>query len=175
MKKLIVFAAFCAAALSLSAVSADAKASDPVHYRTEGYRGSVSLTNQYLAWIGVDTSHGYMFDEHHYLGAGAGLFIVPGATPPFAHLFMEYKAYILKKNSTPVAGFKFGWMGPLNGDAPGNRFSKAAEFEPHAGWAWTFNENLGLNLTLGLTTFSYPVTGGTAFGFMPKLSIGLEF
>ena len=54
-------------------------------------------------------------------------------------------------------------------------FSKAAEFEPHAGWAWTFNENLGLNLTLGLTTFSYPVTGGTAFGFMPKLSIGLEF
>ena len=58
MKKLIVFAAFCAAALSLSAVSADAKASDPVHYRTEGYRGSVSLTNQYLAWIGVDTSHG---------------------------------------------------------------------------------------------------------------------
>ena len=154
MKKLIVFAAFCAAALSLSAVSADAKASDPVHYRTEGYRGSISLTNQYLAWIGVDTSHGYMFDEHHYLGAGAGLFIVPGATPPFAHLFMEYKAYILKKNSTPVVGFKFGWMGPLNG---------------------TFNENLGLNLTLGLTTFSYPVTGGTAFGFMPKLSIGLEF
>ena len=97
MKKLIVFAAFCAAALSLSAVCADAKASDPVHYRTEGYRGSVSLTNQYLAWIGVDTSHGYMFDEHHYLGAGAGLFIVPGATPPFAHIFMEYKAYILKK------------------------------------------------------------------------------
>ena len=120
MKKIIVFAAFCAAALSLSAVSADAKASDPVHYRTEGYRGSVSLTNQYLAWIGVDTSHGYMFDEHHYLGAGAGLFIVPGATPPFAHIFMEYKAYILKKNSTPVAGFKFGWMGPLNGDAPGD-------------------------------------------------------
>ena len=116
-----------------------------------------------------------MFDEHHYLGAGAGLFIVPGATPPFAHIFMEYKAYILKKNSTPVAGFKFGWMGPLNGDAPGNRFSKAPEFEPHAGWAWTFNEDLGLNLTLGLTTFSYPVTGGTAFGFMPKLSVGLEF
>lgn len=45
--------------------------------RSAGYRGSLTLTDQYLAIIGFETSHGYMFNEHHYLGAGVGGFFIP--------------------------------------------------------------------------------------------------
>ena len=81
-------------------------------YRAKGYRGSVSITDQYVVWIGFDTSHGYMFNEHHYLGAGVGLFLAPtGFFPLFGHTFIEYNAYILKRASTPTAGIKVGFHG----------------------------------------------------------------
>ena len=34
-------------------------------YRNRGYAGSVSITDQNIILIGLDTSHGYMFNEHH--------------------------------------------------------------------------------------------------------------
>ena len=71
MKNLtIVFIALLMGAASLCA-DAQTKTEIPA-YRQKGYSGSVSFTNQYLVWLGFDTSHGYMFNEHHYLGGGAG-------------------------------------------------------------------------------------------------------
>ena len=177
MKKLILFAALSVATMCFAASAANARVSDPVLYRSTGYKGSVSLTDITLAWVGLETSHGYMFNEHHYLGAGAGAFTVPAAdTPFFAHAFVEYRAYILKKNSTPVAGIKAGWFGSTEQDASGNLFANAFELEPNVGWTWAFNEKLGMNLCIGATSCLYSnAPGSLAVLFMPKLTIGLEF
>ncbi len=69
--------------------SASASEQDEIH-RSAGYRGSISLTDQYLFWVGFDTSHGWMFDEHHYLGGGVGFATVPdGFWPTIAHVFVD--------------------------------------------------------------------------------------
>ena len=71
--------------------------------RSAGYRGSLTLTDQYLAIIGFETSHGYMFNEHHYLGAGVGGFFIPTDNLPcFGQVFADYRAYLSDKASTMV-------------------------------------------------------------------------
>ena len=143
-------------------------------YRAKGYRGSVSITDQYVVWIGFDTSHGYMFNEHHYLGAGVGLFLAPtGFFPLFGHTFVEYNAYILKRASTPTAGIKVGFMGFLGEMDPGITLyswylQKSAELEPNIGWSWAFNEDMGIRLSLGAAIFILPLA-------MPKLTIAFDF
>lgn len=143
-------------------------------FRTSGYKGSVSLTAR-LVFLGLDTSHGYMFNGHHYLGAGIGFFTAPvGEIPAFGHLYADYKAYLLKKNSTPTAGIQAGYCIAFK-DLSGNAFQKAFELDPHIGWNWTFNHKVGLDLSVGASVFLYgtgPATGAKA---MPKISIGIEF
>ena len=77
--KTIRFAAFimamfaCMASLSaqtkdeVKAEKAKARKEIPA-YRQKGYAGNASLCKSYGV-SGLDTSHGYMFNEHHYLGA----------------------------------------------------------------------------------------------------------
>ena len=148
-------------------------------YRAKGYRGSVSITDQYVVWIGFDTSHGYMFNEHHYLGAGVGLFLAPtGFFPLFGHTFIEYNAYILKRASTPTAGIKVGFMGFLGEMAPGITLyswylQKSAELEPNIGWSWAFNEDMGIRLSLGAAIFILPQWEDILA--MPKLTIAFDF
>ena len=148
-------------------------------YRAKGYRGSVSITDQYVVWIGFDTSHGYMFNEHHYLGAGVGLFLAPtGFFPLFGHTFIEYNAYILKRASTPTAGIKVGFMGFLGEMDPGITLyswylQKSAELEPNIGWSWAFNEDMGIRLSLGAAIFILPQWEDILA--MPKLTIAFDF
>lgn len=79
-------------------------------FRARGYKGNVSYTNQYFVWQGIETSHGYMFNFHHYLGGGVGAFLAPvdDVPPAFAYAFADYTAYFLNKKSTPFAGIKVG-------------------------------------------------------------------
>ncbi len=144
-------------------------------HRTAGYKGSVSFTNQ-LVFIGLDTSHGYMFNSHHYLGGGAGFFIMPfDSAPAFGRVFADYKAYIMKRNSTPTAGLQAGYSMALK-DLSGNTFQKAFEVSPHIGWNWAFNEKVGLDLSIGASLFVHGSAGNTTVTRpMPKISIGIEF
>ena len=78
-------------------IYADAQTKEQIPaYRLKGYAGSVSFTDQYLVWLGLDTSHGYMFNEHHYLGAGAGFFLAPveNIPPTVIHAYGEYKSFV---------------------------------------------------------------------------------
>ena len=179
MKKLILFAALSVATMCFAASAANARVSDPVLYRSAGYKGSVSLTDITLAWVGLETSHGYMFNEHHYLGAGAGVFIAPtGFFPLFGHAFVDYNAYILKRASTPIAGIKIGYMtflGELDGvdgSVPWHA-ENSIELEPNIGWSWAFNENLGIRLSLGAAVFIMPQPKDVLA--MPKLAIAFDF
>ncbi|MCM1515721.1 MAG: hypothetical protein NC080_04790 [Paraprevotella sp.] len=173
--KTCIMMASCLLLASEQPSVAEGRGGEPL-YRTSGYKGSVSLTDQILVWVGFDTSHGYMFNEHHYLGAGAGFFMAPiDALPMFGHVFAEYKAYILKKNSTPTAGLKAGYCGAFKNDS-GNVFNKAAELEPNIGWSWTFSPKVGLSLSLGAPVFMFKeMDGSTRAKAMPKVSISIEF
>ena len=99
MKQLIalMLILFCSSTcISSYATDKQTAGSETYVHRVKGYRGSIAITDQYLVWIGFDTSHGSMFNEHHYLGAGAGFFIAPtGFFPLFGHAFVDYNAYIL--------------------------------------------------------------------------------
>ncbi len=147
---------------------------EPLH-RTSGYKGSVAFTNQ-LVFIGLDTSHGYMFGSHHYLGGGVGFTIMPfDEAPAYGRVFADYKAYFMKKNSTPTAGIHAGYFMPLK-DLSGNKFQKSFEFSPHIGWNWTFNEKFGLDLSIGAAFFVYGSSPYTSISRpMPKISVGIEF
>ena len=157
--------------------SASASEQDEIH-RSAGYRGSISLTDQYLFWVGFDTSHGWMFDEHHYLGGGVGFATVPdGFWPTIAHVFVDYSAYILKRPSTPTAGVKAGYMtsfGVLGDQRPLKDFGEMSvfEIEPNVGWSWAFNGDLGMRLSIGATVL---VGSQWTTAVMPKLSVGFEF
>ncbi|MBQ5639773.1 MAG: hypothetical protein IIV12_02620 [Bacteroidales bacterium] len=101
MKKLLtVVGAFALLSFCVSAQTV----SEIPSYRQKGYAGSVSFTNQYIVWLGLDTSHGYMFNEHHYLGGGLGFFLAPidEVPPTLFHAFVEYKSFWRKKASTPL-------------------------------------------------------------------------
>lgn len=79
--------------------------------RSTGYRGSVTLTDQYFVIVGFETSHGYMFNEHHYLGAGVGGFFIPTDNlPRFGQVFADYRTYLSDRSSTMVAGVKAGFV-----------------------------------------------------------------
>lgn len=76
MKKIIVFLSLLLSSMiSLSAQDTCQKEVNS-DFRSRGYKGSVLYTNHYLVWQGIETSHGYMFNRHHYLGAGVGAFFL---------------------------------------------------------------------------------------------------
>lgn len=162
-----------AAAILLTAISTEAQTKTEIPaYRSKGYAGSVSFTDQYLVWLGLDTSHGYMFNEHHYLGAGAGFFLAPidDVPPTLVHVYGEYKAYFLKKRSTPTAGLRTGICTTVTKHS-GYVFSKAWELEPNIGWDWGLKNGKGLSLSIGATM----MVANRNMVAMPKLAFGINF
>lgn len=179
MKRILTIIILLACAVSMSAQDNN----EIPAYRNKGYAGSVSFNDQMLLFLGLDTSHGYMFNEHHYLGAGIGLYVTPmvvnNTVPMTGHVYAEYKAYWLKRRSTPTAGFKMGYAMPIS-DSPVDpdrpcqvfvSYFKAFELEPYIGWDWGLKSGKGISVALGanvLTDFKdcFP---------MLKLSVGFNF
>lgn len=154
-------------------IYADAQTKEQIPaYRLKGYAGSVSFTDQYLVWLGLDTSHGYMFNEHHYLGAGAGFFLAPveNIPPTVIHAYGEYKAWFLKKRSTPTAGIKAGYC-MFATKHSGQKFTGAFELYPSVGWDWGFKNGKGLNLSVGASM----MMANRNVTAMPKISFGFQF
>ena len=164
-----------AAAFACATVSAQTK-----DFRAPGYKGSVSLIDQYGVWAGFETSHGIMLDRHNYLGAGMSVsFCLPelGDTPPvFGQFFVDYQNYLLDKRSTPVLGVKAGYMKALNEKkASGWTFTQAAFIEPDAGWNWRMKNGCGLTTSLGAAMFKPVGDSSKNFVVMPKFSLTFEF
>lgn len=171
---LVVTAAFAVISFSALAQTHD--------YRGKGYKGSVSITDQYGVFVGVETSHGIMFDRHNYLGVGVGGFIFPNSDhPTFMNTFLDYHNFLSNKASTPVLGLKAGGSHCFNYEG-GNgltevKFKNAVVIEPSAGWSWGLKSGNGL--TLGLGAALYMPVGESRTDKkvlpMPKLSFGFEF
>lgn len=121
--------------------------------REAGYRGSVSVINQALVCVGLETSHGVMINPNHYIGAGVGAYVFPNGTgyPTFAEVFIDYQAYFLKKSSTPFAELQTGYSKALRVEGYGNSYNywQGASFQPSIGWSWSINSGCGLSASAG--------------------------
>lgn len=145
-------------------------------FRARGYKGSVTISNMGIIWSGFDSSHGYMFNEHHYLGGGVGVMISPFGNPPafFFHIYADYNAYWFDRKSTPAAGIRIGYV---RSSKRGNL--SALELEPSIGWSWGTKSGYGLALCLGLDIITVPVnfteSSSLPFTALPKLNFAFEF
>lgn len=145
------------------------------NYRSKGYKGSVSFTNTAVVWNGLDTSHGYMFNEHNYLGIGCGFFMVPNldSNPTIVHAYLDYHVYCLKKRSTPMAGIKLGYARSVY---PPDGWLSAMEAEPRIGWSWGLNSGNGLTLTLSAKIMTLTIDYVQyVLQVLPSLSFAFEF
>ena len=148
------------------------------NYRSPGYKGNVAYTNSFLYWNGLDTSHGYMFNEHHYLGGGAGVYMIlfGNTLPTMVHAFVDYHAYWFKRKSTPVAGMKLGYSHSVH---PANENQHWVEIEPNIGWSWGLKSGYGLTLTLGAKIVTTPITltenSSLPVSVLPTLAFAFEF
>ncbi len=164
--------------LVLSFATAFAQTSD---LRKPGYKGSLSLLYQGLPCVGVETSHGAMINQHHYLGAGAGFYVFPDGKgfPSFAEAFLDYHAFILKKDSTPVAGIKVGYVRSLwenaNGYTNGYNYKQGLSIQPEFGWSWALGPKYGLSLSAG-ANLVFPMEKYNKVVFVaPRAAITFEF
>lgn len=143
--------------------------------RSAGYKGSVTLTDQYFVIVGFETSHGYMFNEHHYLGAGVGGFFIPTDNlPRFGQVFVDYRAYLSDKPSTMVLGVKAGFCHAFktnDGNHHGYSFMNAATVEPSLGWIWGGKKGDGFGISLGGQVFAHK----DDVSILPKLNFFYEF
>lgn len=148
-------------------------------FREKGCKGSVTYSNMYLVrYNGVETSHGYMFNENHYLGGGAGAYYTPDGLDSNAivHFFADYHAYCFDKASTLVVGLKLGYAKPVFPYLSNYHY---LEMEPNVGWSWGLNSGNGLTLTLGTYSLTSIVKGygeiSIAIKLLPRMCLSYEF
>lgn len=157
-----------------SATITSAQESSLPKYRAQGYKGNVGIVGECLWYfVGVETSHGYMFDEHTYLGIGAraSYFLLEGGILP-VNAYLEWRTYTSKvKENTPIIGIKAGY-----GYYPVVRDNNLL-LEPNIGWSWSVKGGHGLTLELGC-----PLYWGIGQNKIesepqpsPKISIEFEF
>ena len=154
-------------------------------FRSAGYKGSVSITDQMGVFVGLETSQGYMINRHMFLGVGAGAFMFPNGRdyPAFSEAFLDYNAYVLDKQSTPTAGLKIGMIHALGfGQKVGEfehkyAFQNGVAFEPSFGWNWALNKRYGLSVNIGASIIvPFGENKGTSPSIvLPKLSLAFEF
>lgn len=146
--------------------------------RRSGYYGNITITDHLGVFVGLETSHGYMFDKHNYLGAGVGGFILPNNNhPTYMNTFLDYHCYLKEKNSF-VLGMKAGWSHAFNYNSnSGIKFKNGILIEPNIGGSWLLKSGNGLILGFGVAMI-FPVgdfrTDKKIFP-LPKISFGFEF
>ena len=170
---------FFSTLLLLSFVSVFAQTASDL--RSPGYKGSVSLLYHGLPCVGVETSHGVMLNTHHYLGAGGGFFVFPDGKgyPSFAEAFLDYRAFILKRGSTPIAGVKVGYLRSLweeaRGYTNGYNFKQGLSIQPEIGWSWALGPKYGLSLSAGANLIFPMEKHNKPLFVAPRAAITFEF
>ena len=150
-------------------------------YRQKGYAGSVSVSDMFIFFAGFDTSHGYMFNEHHYLGGGVEIYVLTPFLPTelvsFIEPFVEYKAYFLKRRSTPTASLRGGYSigSSINYSGKGDIKTPSVlcqfALNPSLGWDVGLKCGKGLGLSVGLML----LTDMSEINYAPEISFGFRF
>lgn len=144
-------------------------------FRDKGYKGNVGIQTLTI-YPGITTSHGYVFKGGvHYLGGGFE------ATVTFhdeyiVSPFIEYEAYILKRNSTPVVGVKLIGMVDFS-----DKYYYLAGLSPKFGWSWGIgsNKQFGIMPYIGiiaLCDITRTMRDETFVPlFIPQIGVAFEF
>lgn len=142
-------------------------------YRAKGYKGNVSYINRYLLWNGVETSHGYMFNERYYVGGGIGFGAMAWGDKAIitGSIFAEGEAYWLPRNNTPTTAVRLNYIRNFSGSTH-NIFADVT-----VGWSWGVGSHYGISANAGV---SIPVFSGTSWVLsdillIPILSVSFDF
>ena len=99
---------FALVALSLVFVTANAR-----DYRTSGYMGFVeesTITDFDNFYGGINTTHGYQFNQHIFAGAGAGIIMSYDNTSTVGvPIYADFRYTMLKSKVTPFFEGKIGY------------------------------------------------------------------
>ena len=150
----------------LAAVCISVSAQEVPSFRDPGYKGSVGIATVAIG-PGIETSHGWMINETHYVGAGAAACFIFPITPVFKE-FIEYQVYFKKSDSTPFAGCQIGAYQTWGIDEDGS-YQSGIFIEPRGGWSWLIAGRFGLTLSGGLM-----LNPTTSFIPIPNIHLALE-
>ena len=183
MKKTSKLLAAASLLLVLGASAANAQTSE---FRDPGYKGSVYVGGNLLTggekasfFPSIGTSHGYMFGDQFYLGAGLQYdFLKKPQTSAFADL--QY--FTSDSPNSLVLGLKAGVAGAWSKDklasAPADAKGKLhvekawAFVTPSVGYSWTLDNGCGLTAAVG-TAVNFKK--GEKVNFAPQLTLAFEF
>jgi len=174
MNRLILKLSF---AVLLAGLCLDAAAQAPA-FRNKGYKGNIGIET-FQVFPGITTSHGYMFNSHHYLGGGFTTNVAPYSKDAnlFITPFIEYQAYILDKNSTPVVGGKILSFARIPFDSEEHiRFLNGFAIAPQFGWSWGIGsqKQFGIMPYISAELF-LEFAHGLHFYPMPAIGVVFEF
>ena len=162
-----------AAAVAILAGCCLAVSAQAPSFRSRGYKGNVGIQTFELM-PGILTSHGYMFNGHHYLGAGFNATVFPDNDFEMAiSPFIEYQAYFLKRNSTPVAGIKLEHLTYLESGSIHHYIG----LSPNFGWSWGIGSRrqFGIMPYIGCALFFDYAEGFDLSILNPYLGVAFEF
>lgn len=145
-------------------------------FREKGYKGNVSLAGYGIFSPGIETSHGYMINENHYVGVLGGVNFLPLETKFtkafFSAINLDYTWYIMDKRSTPIVGMRVGPYFTLMKSDEKRTLYITGMVLPNVGWSWGLKSGNALNAKIGVwvTGISFSSTKS-----LPFISLGFEF
>lgn len=141
-------------------------------FRTPGYKGSVSVTNMGLLTLGIETSHGYMFDRSNYLGLAAGAYSFGGRHFDLGGLFLDYTHYMRDAQNSFRIGAKLGALFDFASLLAYGATTHALPLvEPNIGWNWVLRNGTGISATVGAVI----ARNDTQTEIAPKFTLSFEF
>lgn len=170
MKKISVLFIVVLAFIQMNAFAQE----DIPAYRARGYKANVSYTNLGLLWNGVETSHGYMFNDRFYVGGGAGLMLGALGQPVYTvQGFADAMAYWFPRKSTLTTGVRVGYIKNFSGD-------DLFHADVTVGWSWGLpsghglSANIGLSGSRGMSIIAIDLIS-LSLSLAPVLSVAYEF
>ena len=183
MKKSFKLLAAAALLLTIGATAANAQTNE---FRDPGYKGSVYVGGNLLTggekvtfFPSIGTSHGYMFGDQLYVGAGLQYDFLQ---KPQTSAFADIQLFTSDSPNSFVVGLKAGATGAWSkaklatdpADAKGKLHMEKvwAFITPSVGYSWTLDNGCGLTASIGS---ALNFKKGEKLNFTPQLTVAFEF
>lgn len=141
--------------------------------RTKGYHGSNSFIDQNLLYAGLETMHGYMFNEFFYLGAGASISSMPFQMPiSDFELFLQGTAFVKQGRHSPLIGARVSRV--LEGEDYQILYMSKYAVSFDFGWYFETRSGRGMSASLGIPLRAKELNFGPR-AFYPSLKYSFWF
>ena len=125
-----------------------------------------------LLTLGIETSHGYMFDRSNYLGLAAGAYSFGGRYFDLGGLFLDYTHYMRDAQNCFRIGTRLGALFDFASLLTYGATTHALPLvEPNIGWNWILRNGTGISVILGAAI----AQDDTQTDIAPKVTLSFEF